>query len=61
MKTELKLELPRKSLEETQEFDEKIDEQFVGYRQEYQFSKRLPRIIEDIEHGKNGIQQKCLL
>jgi hypothetical protein len=59
---ELKLELPRKSLEEiSQEFDEKIDKQIedvkykfaaLKYRQEYQFSKKITRIIEDIEHAK---------
>jgi hypothetical protein len=62
---ELKLELPRKSLEEiSQEFDEKIDKQIedveykfaqLKYRQEYQFSKKITRIIEDIEYArKNG-------
>jgi len=62
---ELKLELPRKSLEEiSQEFDEKIDEQIkdvkykfeqLKYRQEYQFSEKIARIIEDIEYArKNG-------
>jgi hypothetical protein len=59
---ELKLELPRKSLEEiSQEFDEKIDKQIedveykfaqLKYYQEYQFSKKITRIIEDIEHAK---------
>jgi len=59
---ELKLELPRKSLEEiTQEFDEKIDKQIedveykfaqLKYYQEYQFSKKITRIIEDIEYAK---------
>jgi hypothetical protein len=59
---ELKLELPRKSLEEiSQEFDEKIDKQIedveykfaqLKYRQEYQFSKRITKIIEDIEDAK---------
>jgi hypothetical protein len=54
--------LPRKSLEEiSQEFDEKIDKQIedVEYKfaqlkhyQEYQFSKKITRIIEDIEHAK---------
>ena len=62
---ELKLELPRKSLEEiSQEFDEKIDKQVedveykfaqLKYYQEYQFSKKITRIIEDIEYArKNG-------
>jgi hypothetical protein len=62
---ELKLELPRKSLEEiSQEFDEKIDKQIedveykfaqLKYYQEYQFSKKITRIIEDIEYArKNG-------
>ncbi len=59
---EIKLELPRKSLEEiSQEFDEKIDKQIedveykfaqLKYYQEYQFSKKITRIIEDIEHAK---------
>jgi hypothetical protein len=59
---EIKLELPRKSLEEiSQEFDEKIDKQIedvkykfaaLKYRQEYQFSKKITRIIEDIEYAK---------
>ena len=59
---ELKLELPRKSLEEiSQEFDEKIDKQIedveykfaqLKYYQEYQFSKKITKIIEDIEHAK---------
>jgi len=62
---ELKLELPRKSLEEIQqELDEKIDKQVedveykfaqLKYYQEYQFSKKITRIIEDIEYArKNG-------
>ena len=62
---ELKLELPRKSLEEiSQEFDEKIDKQIedveykfaqLKYYQEYQFSKKITRIIEDIEYvRRNG-------
>ena len=62
---ELKLELPRKSLEEiSQEFDAKIDKQIedveykfaqLKYHQEYQFSKKITRIIEDIEYArKNG-------
>jgi hypothetical protein len=62
---ELKLELPRKSLEEiSQEFDVKIDKQIedveykfaqLKYYQEYQFSKKITRIIEDIEYArKNG-------
>jgi len=62
---ELKLELPRKSLEEiSQEFNEKIDKQIgdveykfaqLKYYQEYQFSKKITRIIEDIEYArKNG-------
>lgn len=62
---ELKLELPRKSLEEiSQELDEKIDKQIedveykfaqLKYYQEYQFSKKITRIIEDIEYArKNG-------
>ena len=62
---ELKLELPRKSLEEiSQEFDAKIDKQVedveykfaqLKYYQEYQFSKKITRIIEDIEYArKNG-------
>jgi peptide methionine sulfoxide reductase MsrA len=59
---EIKFELPRKSLEEIlQEFDEKIDKQIADveykfaalkYRQEYQFSKKITRIIEDIEYAK---------
>jgi hypothetical protein len=59
---EIKLELPRKSLEEiSQEFDEKIDKQIedveykfaqLKYYQEYQFSKKITRIIEDIEDAK---------
>jgi hypothetical protein len=59
---ELKLELPRKSLEEiSQEFDEKIDKQIedveykfaqLKYYQEYQFSKKITRIIEDIEYAR---------
>jgi len=59
---ELKLELPRKSLEEIlQDFDEKIDKQIedveykfaqLKYYQEYQFSKKITRIIEDIEYAK---------
>jgi hypothetical protein len=59
---EIKFELPRKSLEEiSQEFDEKIDKQIedvkykfaaLKYRQEYQFSKKITRIIEDIEYAK---------
>ncbi len=54
--------LPRKSLEEiSQEFDEKIDKQIedveykfaqLKYYQEYQFSKKITRIIEGIEHAK---------
>ena len=62
---EIKLELPRKSLEEiSQEFEEKIDKQIedveykfaqLKYYQEYQFSKKITRIIEDIEYArKNG-------
>jgi hypothetical protein len=62
---EIKFELPRKSLEEiSQEFDEKIDKQIgdveykfaqLKYYQEYQFSKKITRIIEDIEYArKNG-------
>jgi hypothetical protein len=58
------LDIPEKpkTLEEiTQEFDEKIDKQVEGvkykfeqlkYRQEYQFSKKITKIIEDIEHAK---------
>jgi hypothetical protein len=59
---EIKFELPRKSLEEiSQEFDAKIDKQIADveykfaalkYRQEYQFSKKITRIIEDIEYAK---------
>ena len=59
---EIKFELPRKSLEEIlQEFDAKIDKQIADveykfaalkYRQEYQFSKKITRIIEDIEYAK---------
>jgi hypothetical protein len=59
---ELKFEYPRKSLEEIlQEFDEKIDKQIedveykfaqLKYYQEYQFSKRITKIIEDIEDAK---------
>jgi hypothetical protein len=61
---ELKLELPRKSLEEiSQEFDEKIDKQIedveykfaqLKYYQEYQFSKKITRIIEDIEDARRN-------
>jgi hypothetical protein len=61
---ELKLELPRKSLEEiSQEFNEKIDKQIedveykfeqLKYRQEYQFSKKITRIIEDIEYAREN-------
>ena len=61
---ELKLELPRKSLEEiSQEFDEKIDKQIedveykfaqLKYYQEYQFSKKITRIIEDIEYARRN-------
>jgi hypothetical protein len=59
---ELKLKLPRKSLEEiSQEFDEKIDKQVedvkykfeqLKYRQEYQFSKKITQIIDDFEYAK---------
>ena len=59
---ELKLELPRKSIEEiSQEFDEKIDKliedvkykfEQLKYRQEYQFSKKITQIIEDFEYAK---------
>jgi hypothetical protein len=59
---ELKFEYPRKSLEEiSQEFDVKIDKQIedveykfaqLKYYQEYQFSKKITRIIADIEHAK---------
>jgi hypothetical protein len=59
---ELKFEYPRKSLEEIlQEFDEKIDKQIedveykfaqLKYYQEYQFSKKITKIIEDIEDAK---------
>jgi len=59
---EIKLVLPRKSLEEiSQEFDEKIDKQVedvkykfeqLKYRQEYQFSKKITQIIEDFEYAK---------
>jgi hypothetical protein len=61
---EIKLELPRKSLEEiSQEFDEKIDKQIedveykfaqLKYYQEYQFSKKITRIIEDIEYARRN-------
>lgn len=61
---ELKLELPRKSIEEiSQEFDEKIDKQIedvkhnfeaLKYRQEYQFSKKITQIIEDIEYARRN-------
>ena len=61
---ELKLELPRKSLEEiSQEFDEKIDKQIedveykfaqLKYYQEYQFSKKITKIIEDIEYAREN-------
>jgi hypothetical protein len=61
---ELKLELPRKSLEEiSREFDAKIDKQVedvkykfaaLKYRQEYQFSKKITRIIEDIEYARRN-------
>jgi hypothetical protein len=58
------LDIPEKPkiLEEiSQEFDEKIDKQVedvkykfeqLKYYQEYQFSKKITRIIEDIEHAK---------
>jgi hypothetical protein len=56
--------LPRKSLEEiSQEFDAKIDKQVedvkykfaaLKYRQEYQFSKKITRIIEDIEYARRN-------
>jgi hypothetical protein len=58
------LDIPEKpkTLEEiSQEFDEKIDKQVedvkykfeqLKYYQEYQFSKKITRIIEDIEHAK---------
>jgi hypothetical protein len=58
------LDIPEKpkTLEEiSQEFDEKIDKQVedvkykfeqLKYRQEYQFSKKITKIIEDIEHAK---------
>jgi hypothetical protein len=58
------LDIPEKpkTLEEiSQEFDEKIDKQIedveykfaqLKYYQEYQFSKKITRIIEDIEHAK---------
>jgi hypothetical protein len=61
---EIKLELPRKSLEEiSQEFDAKIDKQIedvkykfeqLKYRQEYQFSKKITKIIEDIEYAREN-------
>jgi len=61
---EIKLELPRKSLEEiSQEFDEKIDKQIedveykfaqLKYYQEYQFSKKITKIIEDIEYAREN-------
>jgi hypothetical protein len=61
---EIKFELPRKSLEEiSQEFDEKIDEQIkdvkckfiqLKYLQEYQFSKKITKIIEDIEYAREN-------
>jgi hypothetical protein len=57
-------QLPRKSLEEiSQEFDEKIDKQIedvkykfaaLKYRQEYQFSKKITRIIENIEYAREN-------
>jgi hypothetical protein len=61
---EIKFELPRKSLEEiSREFDAKIDKQVedvkykfaaLKYRQEYQFSKKITRIIEDIEYAREN-------
>ena len=58
-------ELPRKSLEEIQqELDEKIDKRIedvkykfeaLKYTQEYQFSKKITKIIENFEYArKNG-------
>jgi vacuolar-type H+-ATPase subunit I/STV1 len=59
-----KLELPRKSIEEiSQEFDEKIDKQIedveykfaqLKYRQEYQFSKKITRIIDNFEYAREN-------
>ena len=59
---ELKLELPRKSLEEiSQEFDEKIDKRIervkekfnqLGYTQEYQYQVKFNRILENFEYAK---------
>jgi hypothetical protein len=59
---ELKLELPRKSLEEiSQEFDEKIDKQIervkekfnqLGYTQEYHYQVKFNRILENFEYAK---------
>ena len=61
---ELKLELPRKSLEEiSQEFDEKIDKQIedVEYKfaqlkcyQEYQYNQKFNRIIENFEYAREN-------
>ena len=61
----LEFKLPRKSLEEIQqELEEKFDKQVedveykfaqLKYYQEYQFSKKITKIIEDIEYAqKNG-------
>jgi hypothetical protein len=59
---ELKLELPRKSLEEiSQEFDEKIDKHIESIKhkfdelkhyQEYQYNQKFNRIIENFEYAK---------
>jgi len=61
---EIKFELPRKSLEEiSQELDEKFEKQIedveykfaqLKYYQEYQFSKRITKIIEDIEYARRN-------
>ena len=62
---ELKLELPRKSLEEiSQECEEKIDKHIESIKhkfaelkchQEYYYNQRFNRIIEDFEYArKNG-------
>jgi hypothetical protein len=59
---EIKLELPRKSLEEiSQEFDEKIDKQIedveykfaqLKYHQEYRYNQKFDRIIDNFEYAK---------
>jgi ribosome-associated translation inhibitor RaiA len=59
---EIKLELPRKSLEEiSQEFDEQIDKRIervkekfnqLGYTQEYHYQVKFNRIFENFEYAK---------